>query len=282
MDVKLSTILKTANDSEIGFVFQVDLDDPDALHNMHKGFPLAPTKEKIDRHLLSEYQLGLLDQACNRRVTTPKLVQTLFAKKKYTVHYVTLKLYVILGVKVTKLDRVLQFKQEKWLEPYFSLNTKMRTESKNKFEESFYKRMNNPSYGKTLESNRNRVNIKPVKTREAVLENSDKGLLKSINIFDQNPIAITSRRGQISWDTPTLVGVCILDLAKFHIKEFHKGKHTMSRSVPSPPRLKQRSWCIFHRYTLDPYSSGVQPKWSRCYDKTFGSRRYPFLKVSID
>ena len=96
----------------------------------------------------------------------------------------------------------------------------MRTQSKNKFEESFLKLMNNSCYGKSPESKRNRVNVKLVKTREAVRENSDKGLLKLINIFDENLVAITSRRAQIYWDTPTLVGTCILDLAKFHMYEF--------------------------------------------------------------
>ena len=112
VDVELSTFLKTANDSEFGFVLGVELDYFDALHNIHKDFPLAPTKKKIDRNMLSEYQKGLLDQACNRPVTTPKLVQTLFAKKNYTVHYITLKLYVDPALKVTKVQRVLQFKQE--------------------------------------------------------------------------------------------------------------------------------------------------------------------------
>ena len=272
VDVELSTIIKTANDPEIGFVLEVDLDYPDALHNMNKDFPLAPTKEKIDRNMLSEYQMDLLDQACNRRVTTPKLVQTLFTTKIYTVHYITLKLYVDLGLKVTKVHRVLQFKQEKWLEPYISLKTRMRSQSKNKFAESFYKLMNNSYYGKTLESKRNRVNVKLVKRREAVLERCDKGLLKSINIFDENLVAITSRRGQIYWDTPTLVGACILDLAKFHMYEFHY-KVSIKRQIHYSPRLKQRSQCIFHRYSFNRYSSGVQAKWSRCNDKTFGSRR---------
>ena len=81
--------------------------------------------------------------------------------------------------------------------------------------------MINSCYGKTPENEGKRVNVKLVKTREAVLENSDKSLLKSINIFDENLVAITSRRAQIYWDTPTLVGACILDLAKFHMYEFH-------------------------------------------------------------
>ena len=104
-----------------------------------------------------------------------------------------------LGLKVTKVHRVLQFKQEKWLEPYINLNTRLRTPSKNRFEESFFKLMNNSCYGKTIERKRNRVNVKSVKTIEADLENSDEVLLKSINIFDENLIAITNRRGKIYW-----------------------------------------------------------------------------------
>ena len=176
-----------------------------------------------------------------------------------------------LGLKVTKVHRVLQLKQEKFLKPYISLNTRMRTQSKNKFEESFYKLMNTSCYGKTLESKRNRVNVKLVKTRGAVLENSDKGLLKSINIFDENLVAITSRRGQIYWDTPTLLGACILELAKFHLYEFPY-EVSIKRQNHYFPRLKQRSQCFFHRYSLNWYSSGVQAKRSRCKDKTFGSR----------
>ena len=77
--------------------------------------------------------------------------------------------------------------------------------------------MNNYSYGKTLESKRNMVNVKLVRTREDVLENSEKGLLKSISTFDENLVAIKSHRGQIFWDTPTLVSACIVNLAELHM-----------------------------------------------------------------
>ena len=73
-----------------------------------RAFPMAPTKQKIDRKMLSEYQMGLSDPIGNRRVTNPKHVQTLFAKNKYTVHYITLKPHVNLGLNVTKVHQFLQ------------------------------------------------------------------------------------------------------------------------------------------------------------------------------
>ena len=98
LDVDNSTFFQTSNDSEIGFVLEVDLDYPGALHNMHKDFSVTPTKEKIDPNMLSECQVGLLDRGGSRRVTTPKLVETLFGKKNYTVHYISLKLFVDLSL----------------------------------------------------------------------------------------------------------------------------------------------------------------------------------------
>ena len=254
VDVELSEILSTDKESDVGYVLEVDLDYPDCLHNMHKDFPLAPTKEKIDRNMLSEYQIGLLDHAGSNRVVNPKLVQTLFNKKNYTVHYISLKLYVEMGLRVSKVHRVLRFKQQKWLEPYIRLNTQMRMQSTNKFQESFYKLMNNSCYGKTLESKRNRVNVKLARSREAVLQNSDKGLMKSVNIFDENLVAITSRRGEIYWDTPTLVGACILDLAKFHMFEFHYKVSRLHQnlffnvSLILPPNAYPPNQNNFHRY----------------------------------
>ena len=65
--------------------------------------------------------------------------------------------------------------------------------------------MNNSCYGKTLESKRNRVNLKLVKTRNFILKNSDKILLKSVNMLDANLVAhqvaednYTGKR-QLSW-----------------------------------------------------------------------------------
>ena len=159
-----------------------------------------------------------------------------------------------MGLKVSKVHRVLRFKQQKWLEPYIRLNTQMRMQSTNKFQESFYKLMNNSCYGKTLESKRNRVNVKLARSREAVLQNSDKGLMKSVNIFDENLVAITSRRGEIYWDTPTLVGACILDLAKFHMFEFHYKVSRLHQnlffnvSLILPPNAYPPNQNNFHRY----------------------------------
>ena len=140
----LHRILNTPDDDPVGYIVEVDLSYPDNLHYLHSDFPLAPTKEAIDECWLSVYQSDLLaDMQIKKPPQVKKLIQTLLDKQNYTLHYQTLKLYVELGLVVTKLHRVLSFKQEKWLAPYVKLNTEKRKQAKNKFEEDFYKLMVN-------------------------------------------------------------------------------------------------------------------------------------------
>ena len=131
----INKILETADDSDVGYIVEVDLDYPDDLHNLHSDFPLAPTKDKIDAYWLSDYQRELLEQMqVNAPPSNKKLIQTLFPKTKYNLHYQTLNLYVEPGLKVTKVHRALAFKQFKWLAPYVQRNTqsgrKLRTNLK--------------------------------------------------------------------------------------------------------------------------------------------------------
>ena len=221
VNVTLEHVLQTPIDSPVGYILEVDLEYPDALHDLQEDFPLAPTKEIVDGAFLSDYQLNILERMGMKNVKTAKLVQTLNSKNNYTLHYLNLKLYVELGLVVRKVHRVLQFQQSTWLKPYIVKNTEKRQQSNNKFEESFFKLMNNSCYGKTLESKRNRVNVHLVRTILAAQKAVDKSLLKTIKIFDENLAAVTLKQTKIYWNKPTIVGACVLELAKYHMYNFH-------------------------------------------------------------
>jgi len=60
------------------------------------------------------------------------------------------------------VHRVLEFEQERWMEPYIQMNTEFRKKAKSDFEKKFYKDMNNSVFGKTMENLRNRVDIRIV------------------------------------------------------------------------------------------------------------------------
>ena len=117
-----------------------------------------------------------------------KLIQTLFDKQNYTLHYQTLKLYVELGLVVTKFHRVLSFKQQKWLAPYVQLNTEKRKQA-NKFED-FFKLMVNSSFGKTCEGKRNRMKVRITRTEEETLKWTDKPEYQSSKIISEDLVTL--------------------------------------------------------------------------------------------
>ena len=49
-----------------------------------------------------------------------------FDEEKYVLHYENLQLYLSLGLKVQKLDHMLEFNQSQWLKPCVEFNTQKR------------------------------------------------------------------------------------------------------------------------------------------------------------
>ena len=221
VEIPFQEILNTDIDSDVGYTLEVDLEYPDYLHDQHKDFPLATTKENIEEKFLSDFQLNLLEKMGVKKLSHQKLMQTLNNKSNYTVHYLNLKLYVELGLIVKKIHRVLQFRQSLSLRPYILLNTENRQRSVNNFQEGFFKLMNNSCYGKTLESKRNRVHVQLIRSIDETQRVTDKSLMQSLKIFDENLAAVTLKQTKIYWNKPTIVGACVFELAIFHMFLFH-------------------------------------------------------------
>ena len=89
-----------------------------------------------------------------------KLICCLEDKENYVTHIVALKQALNHGLKLSKVHRVIEFRQENWLKPYITMNTELRMQAENDFKKEFYKLMNNSVFGKT------RVNVR--KHRETI------------------------------------------------------------------------------------------------------------------
>ena len=81
-----------------------------------------------------------------------KLIPNLGNKTNYAVHYRNLQLYLSLGMKLTKIHRMLQFKLSDWMKKCINFNTEKRMNSRNDFEKDFLKLMINSVYRKTMEN----------------------------------------------------------------------------------------------------------------------------------
>ena len=142
-------------------------------------------------------------------------------KEKYVLHYGNLQLYLSLGLKLKKIHRALEFSQSKWLEKYISFNTKMRSQAKNSFEKDFFKLMNNSVFGKTMENLRKRCNIKLVSDPQEMVKLASRPTYLSHKIFHENLAAVNIKPVKIRLDKPPYVGMCILDLSKILMYDFH-------------------------------------------------------------
>ena len=169
-------IAKYKEDSKKGLILEVD--------------PLAPEKVKVTESILSEYCQNISEKFGISIGLVHKLIPTLSKKEKYVLHYRNLQLYIDLGLKVSKVHRVLEFNQSPWLKQYIDFNTEKRKNAKNAFEKDFFKLMNNSVFGKTMENIRKRVDVRLVTDEKKLLKYVSKPTYVSSKIFNENLVAV--------------------------------------------------------------------------------------------
>ena len=97
--------------SPIGYILEVDLQYPDELHVLHNGYPLALAKLAIPYDMVSNYCKKIAGEYGIKVGDAEKLIPDLSSKTNYVLHYRNRQLYLSLGMKLTKIHKVLKFKQ---------------------------------------------------------------------------------------------------------------------------------------------------------------------------
>ena len=103
----LAPVGELSDDVEDGYIYEMDLRYPQHLHDAHGYYPLAPESLEIGSDMYSAAQHAAFPQSTSQRKLTPNLRD----KFGYVVHYRNLKFYLQLDLVVTRIHRVLTFKQ---------------------------------------------------------------------------------------------------------------------------------------------------------------------------
>ena len=109
----LDVILNTPDDSDHGYYIVCDIDYSNECKERTEQLALMPNKRKINDNELG-YRQREKNKARSGKLLhrSEKLILDQNNKTEYMVHYRMLKFYVKIGVKVTKIHRVIKFKQD--------------------------------------------------------------------------------------------------------------------------------------------------------------------------
>ena len=147
----------------VGYFLEVDLEYPVELHELHSDYPLAPEKLAVSSSMLSKHCKEVADKYEIKVGDVKKLIPNIGNKTKYVLNYRNLQLNLSLGMKLTKIHRVLKFKQSDWMKKYIDINTEKRMNAANAFEKEFFKLMINSVYRETMKNLRRRINGRQLK-----------------------------------------------------------------------------------------------------------------------
>ena len=111
---KISWRLYYDQDSDKGYILEVDVEYPKELHDLHSDLPFLSERMKISK--------------------SNKPVCNLFDKNNYVVHIRALKQTLNNELILKKVHKAIEFNQEAWLKGYIDMNTELRTQAKNDFE----------------------------------------------------------------------------------------------------------------------------------------------------
>ena len=207
-------VMSVSEKSDTGYFLEGNLEYPDELHELHNDYPLAPEKLAVSNDMLLAYCKKIADKYDIKVGDVKKLIPNLGNKTKYVVHYINLQLYLSLGMKLTKIHRVLQFKQSDWMKGYIDFNTEKRKNAANNFEKDFFRLIINSVYGKTIENLRKRMNVRLVNNEKDFLKYTSRPTYITHKIFGKDYAAIHEIKPVLMLNKPIYVGFTVLDLSK--------------------------------------------------------------------
>lgn len=215
-------IQRLADDGDVGYLFEVDLEIPPEKHEFFRDYPIAPTRECVNPNDLSEYSKSQQERKDNHPdFKTPKLLCTLKKKERYTCHFRNLKLYLTLGAKLTNVHRILEFKQQAWIKPFIDYHTQKRAAATSDFIKNLHKLFCNSVYGKFLQDDTKHQNMEIVTNRARQLTLARDPFYVGYQEINDECLLVERKKKEIKLDKPNIIGACILEMSKLRMYDFY-------------------------------------------------------------
>ena len=124
-------------------------------------------------------------------------------------------------MKLTKIQKILRFKQPDWMKIYINFNTEKRKNVTNKLEKTFFKLIISSVYGKAMENLQRRISVTIVNNEKDFLKHVSKLTYVSRKIFSKNYVAIHEIKSVLKLKKPIYVGFTVLESSQSLMYDFH-------------------------------------------------------------
>ena len=173
----LDAILNTPDDSDHGYYIVCDIDYTNESKERTEQLALMPNKGKIN-----DNELGYREKD-GGKARSEQLILDQNNKTEYVVHYRMLKFYVKMGVKLTKIHRVIKFRQDYICRDYIQNNKNKRATAKTEAEKDVRKLMNNSLYERMCMNPLHFFQSKFLQDEEKVMKSVSKPTFKNITRY---------------------------------------------------------------------------------------------------
>lgn len=200
--------------SRSGYILEVDLDCPREIHDLQAQFPFAPETRTLTPDMLSPYSKSKLTVS---NYKAQKLIGSFESKKNYIIHFSALQQCLSHGLRLSKVHRIMKFRQFTFLKPYIEHTAALRASLSSSFEKNCMKLMANSLYGKTIEDPTKYTKLSFCTVTNSLIRCASSPFFKHAKIFSPSFAICFMDRESVQLKQCHAVGLSILDYSKAHM-----------------------------------------------------------------
>lgn len=222
--ISLQELIECDDNGDIGYTVCCDIHIPEALHDKFNGFVPCPQRKSVSYDKLSNYQKEILSNNNTsekvRHVESDKVLLDFTDKIEYKIDFRLLKLFVRMGVEVTKIHFAYKYKMDYVIKNYIMDNTDRRKKQTSDFMKDFFKLLNNSIYGKMLQDITKQNDTKITASDDKAMKFFGFQTFKEAH-YANGIYTINMEKKECVFNRPSYIGSTILDMSKYLMYDFH-------------------------------------------------------------